>query len=211
MRVVVGMATFAGREKALEKALDSLDSQVDAIHLYDNEVNKDLKDNGKFYGLLKEKEPCYYFTCDDDLVYPPDYVEKTIQAIEKHKAIITYHGRVLKGKNLPYYSGHEWYSCLGSVRAEKYIDVCGTGVSAFRTDMFNPKMLAHDIRQKMSDLIFSLRAAEERKKIVIMPHRARWINHSEIDHSKSIFTTMQGKQTRLIEVANKIYDLNHGN
>jgi hypothetical protein len=81
MKIVVGMATFAGREKAVERAMQSLVNQVDEIILYDNEVNPNLYDNGKFYGLKLQRKPCYYFTADDDLIYPSNFVQTMIDAI----------------------------------------------------------------------------------------------------------------------------------
>ena len=39
----------------------------------------------------------YVFTCDDDLVYPPDYVESMMGYLEEldDKTILTCHGRVM--------------------------------------------------------------------------------------------------------------------
>lgn len=207
MKVIVGMATFKGREKALDKALESLHKQVDKIVLYDNEVNPDLTDNGKFYALNTIKEPCYYFTCDDDLLYPPDYVERTIDAIEEHKCIITHHGRILVNKDVSYYRGHIGFRCLDAIYTTTQLDVAGTGVTAFRTDYFNPKHLAFVEDKKMSDLVFSLEAIKKGKKIMAVPHSAEWIKHLPIDHSKTIHSEMSKKETRLIELANEIYDI----
>jgi len=121
MKTVVGMATFKGREKAVDTAINSLSNQVDEIILYDNEVNPDLTDNGKFYGLSLQKEPCYYFTCDDDLFYPSNYVETMIESIERLGGIVTHHGRKLKGLYLSYYRGHENFRCLDNNNHETRI------------------------------------------------------------------------------------------
>ena len=83
LKKIVGMATMKGREKSVERAINSLAGQVDEIILYDNAVNPDLTDNGKFYALDKIKEPCYFFTCDDDLEYHPNYISRMITAIDK--------------------------------------------------------------------------------------------------------------------------------
>ena len=105
MKVVVGMATMPGREQLVIKAVESLKPQCDHIHVYDNGKEEvDLTDNGKFRFLELYTEPVYYFSCDDDFIYPKDYVSRSIKAIERRKSIITYHGRKLVGKNKNYYT-----------------------------------------------------------------------------------------------------------
>ena len=83
MRKIVGIATFKGREKALQKAIESLQYQCDEIIIYDNEVNPNLTDNGKFYGLTLQDKPCYFFTCDDDLQYPPNSYSISCHSLRK--------------------------------------------------------------------------------------------------------------------------------
>lgn len=210
MRVIVGMATFKGRERSVKLACDSLSNQVDDILLYDNEQGKDLTDNGKFYGLELIKEPCYYFTCDDDLHYPSDYVATMIEAIERTGTIVTHHGRKLRGLDRSYYRGHENFRCLDENTFEGRIDVCGTGVTAFRTDYFKPKNLHQHPLQKMSDIIFSYEAVKQGKDITILKHTNKWITHLPIDHSKSIHTTENKNELRQIHLANRIYTKRYG-
>lgn len=210
MKVVVGMATFKGRERCVEEAIDSLSSQVDEILLYDNEVNPDLTDNGKFYGLNLIEEPCYYFSCDDDLIYPADYVETMIEAIERTKTIVTHHGRILLGQNRSYYTGHRVFHCLQYNASQCRLDVAGTGVSAWRTDYFNPVELAFKEDKKMSDLTFSLEASKQGKQITLIRHRGDWIRHSEkLDISKTIAVTESKNQHRQIQLADEIWRLNY--
>ncbi len=208
MRIIVGMATFKGREKSVDKACSSLSKQVDLIYLYDNEQNEDLADNGKFYGLELEKEPCIYLSCDDDLLYPPNYAEEMVKAIEKHNSIVSHHGRILSGLDVSYYHGHKSWRCLDEVKTWQRLDVCGTGVTGFSTEYFNPTLWdAED--KKMSDLVFSLEAIKQGKTITLLPHSKGWIKHLKINHSQSIAVT-ERDNTRQIEISNKIYNIRHG-
>jgi|SRR6186713_1287163 len=208
MRIVACMATMPGREKARLLSCMSLTNQVDQIYVYDNSINSiDLTDNGKFAGLFLEKEPCYYFSCDDDLLYPPDYIERMIEDIDRNKSIVTCHGRVLIGEDLPYYDGHKFYPCLGNVDYSGLVQVAGTGVTGFRTDYFNPVHLAINSNQKMSDLIFSYYAMKEGKDIYMMPHKEGWIKQIDVPISTSIHTTERVNQQRLTHTANEIYKL----
>lgn len=211
MKIVIGLATFKGREEALRECLISLNNQslkADAIHVYDNELRPNLYDNGKFYSLHKYNEPIYYLSCDDDLLYPYDYIESMVKAIEEHKTIVTHHGRKLRALNISYYKGHQSFRCLGVNHSSFLIDVAGTGVTAFRTDYFNPVNLYKSTDIKMSDLIFSLEAAKESKLITILAHDKGWIKQLFIDTKKSIYHTERKNEERQIELANEIICLN---
>lgn len=212
MKVVVGMATMPGREKYLQRAIASLDKQVDEIYLYDNGVSEDLTDNGKFWGLTQINEPCYYFTCDDDIIYPHDYVQVMVSAIESFNGncVVTHHGRQLLGLDRPYYKGHKSFRCLGSVVASETLDVLGSGVSAFRTDRINPVGIHLSEHKRMSDLVFSLWLAENKVCIKLIPHESGWLKDLGVPEHLTCYgmEVKSGHQQMLL--ANEIYNLNHG-
>jgi len=209
MLITANIATYKPRVESLKRMLESIENQFDVINVYDNEVMPNLTDNGKFIRLETITEPEYYFTLDDDLIYPPDYVSKTIEAIEKYGCIITHHGRQLQGTFLDYYTMHKTFRCLNDVHSAEIVDVCGTGVTAFRTDYFHPKGLAFDKRLRMSDLIFSLEASKQKKTIGVVPHECGWIK--PIMNKESIFDTESLKGNAVQNgIANEIYLLNHG-
>jgi len=235
MRVTANIATYPPRLNSLKQVVASLYDQVDEIRIYFNEMNmrevpdyfdaldkvvyivdpkKNLTDNGKFYALDSKgfsKEPEYYFSCDDDIIYPPDYVEKTIKAIKEYGIIISHHGRKLLGMGRSYYTGHHAFRCLGKIDEDVRIDVAGTGVTAFDTRYFHPKGLADSEYKKMSDIIFSLEAAKQGKRIGVIKHDYGWLKH--IEHDENIYATEGGnKVTTPIQnkLADEIYQLNHG-
>lgn len=203
MKVIVGMATHAARRNTVHAAIDSLRQQVDEIYLYDNEINPDSTDNGKFYGLTQINEPCYYFSCDDDLIYPRNYVARMIEEIERCKTIVTCHGRLLKWFDVDYYAGHKGYS-FESQTTLRELDVAGTGVTAFRTDYFNPVGIHESEYKCMSDLVFSLEAAKQDKLITLMPHPEQWIRQIPVQTSIKQSKT---KDPKLIELANEIWQI----
>lgn len=203
MKIVAGIATMKGRELTLKRTIESLYKQVDNIHVYNNEIEPiNLTDNGKFHALQLYNEPIYFFSCDDDLIYPHDYVSKTIEAIEKHECIVSYHGRKLIGLNRNYYKGHKSFACLGNFPQTVEIDVPGTGVTAFRTDYFNPTELYKSEFKKMSDLVFAHEAAVQDKKIMHIGHKGGWIVNQPIPIEQTIY----GMEHKNCEVQNKIAD-----
>jgi len=208
MKKIGCMATYEKRANTRQKAIDSIQPQLDEFWLMDNSsTDLDRADNAKFHALDHIDEPCFMFLLDDDLTYPPDYVEKMIISIQKFDCIITLHGRLLLGEGLNYYKAHKSFHCLGTVPESQVIDVAGTGVTAFDTRYFHPKGLASDPRLRMSDLLFSLEAAKQQKTIGVLKHKAGWIKH--INNKETIFDT-ESKDCRIQnEIADKIFKLNY--
>ena len=210
MRVVVGMATTAERAKYARIAKESLEANTISpeVWIYNNGVNsQDLTDNGKFYFLRLMKEPVYYFSCDDDILYPKDYIEKMIEDIERHQCIITHHGRILTGKDKSYYDNHYRFPCLRSNPNRCQIDVAGTGVTAFRTDYFNPIDICFSEYKKMADCVFSLEAAKNNKKIMLTPHDKGWFKDLKVPKELTIYETEHKDTRQQTKLCNEIIKL----
>lgn len=210
--VYIGIATFKGREECLKKTIESLENQSlkpKHIFVYNNEDNVDLTDNGKFYGLTQIKEDCIYLSCDDDLIYYKDYIKDMVQAIDKYKCIVSHHGRKLLGLNRNYYRGHKVYYCLHKNETETEIDVAGTGVTGFDTSYFNPKELVFSKLHRMSDCIFSLLAAENNKKIMVLKHNVKDFIQQEIELETSCHYTQSRSCDEQNRIANKIVTLKY--
>jgi hypothetical protein len=171
MKVVIAIATYANRD--IKPTINSLRGQFDELRIYDNEQRDvNLTDNGKFYFLQEYSEPVYYFTCDDDIIYPPTYVRDMITAIERHGCIVTHHGRILSGGfGARYYHDHKAFNFSRVNYSECFVHLSGTGVTAFRTDYFNPVDLYKDKRLRMSDIIMGIEAAKQGKRIKLLPHK----------------------------------------
>jgi len=215
--ITANIATIKARKYTLQRVVDSLKHQVTTVRVYGNDYipevegdnvevysGPDYTDNAKFFWLPISKG--LYLSCDDDIIYPPDYVETILKARKKYpNTWLTFHGRRLKGLNLPYYTGHDAYQCLGEVDADYQIDVAGTGVSAFHTDLikFDP-LTWNDYR--MSDLMASLECAKKNIRIICLKHQRFWIKSAE-SHLKQSIHNREFRNTRQNELANVIYEL----
>jgi len=225
MKITANIATMKGREHHLQATLLNLYDQFDKIRIVFNGFNEvpwfaghpkiepilpdtDLTDNGKFYSLDNKRKE-YYFTMDDDIHYPNNYVEKTIEAIEKFKCIVTYHGRILNPLATTYYrGGHEFFHCNRGDHGNLRLDVCGTGVTAFRTDYFCPVGLHKHPYQRMSDLVFSLEVAKQGKVLGLIEKPSNWIIPQEVQ--TSIYSTESNKkQEKQIELMYEILQTNN--
>ena len=202
MICVANIATHAGREVTIERTLASIIHQFDEINIYDNEVEDiNLTDRGKFAFIDKYDEPVYYFTLDDDIIYPADYVDRTVYQIERQGGIITYHGRQLLGEGRNYYRGHKSYHLKQGNDTYVQIDVPGTGVTAWRTDYFKPRI--EEMKQdKMVDLLFGLQAARLRKHIHLGLKPQDWLIIQPLPFERTIY----GQEVMKCEKQNKIAD-----
>lgn len=217
MFVTANMATYSGRKTVVRKAIDSIRGQVDVVRVYVNDYTppkyhdnveyysgKDLTDRGKFYAIGEE----IAFTVDDDILYPPDYVKRTLKAMDKYPtSVVTYHGRKLKGKGLNYYFGHKTFHFLRSVDGDYLIDIPGTGVCAFNTKYFKPDILQYD-EDCMADVLLGLEAAKQGRTVICLEHDM-WYFRSLISNEDNIYKNHKDDCERQGELCDLIYDLKY--
>lgn len=215
MLTSINIATYPARFSNLMETLESLEGQADVIRICLNEykfvpeplrkfecfiAGNNLTDNGKF-SFLPTNQREIYFSCDDDIIYPPDYVAHTVSLINKYKCIVTYHGRLLQGLDRDYYRGHKFWHCNQETKQHAIIDVAGTGVTAFDTDYFNQYPIDTNYH-KMSDVVFSHAAMNH--KIMCAKKSDGWIVPQVVN--ESIYQTeSRTNQTNQIQLANEIY------
>jgi hypothetical protein len=216
VKIHIGIATINSRADSLQITLQSLMNQTvkaDSINVYNNDDDElpDLTDNAKFFPAINADG--IYFACDDDLLYPPDYIERTVTALSKYpKHILTYHGRKLTARGVSYYRhNHKVIRCLGYLHSDTFVDVGGSGVAAWRTDSFDATHLHRHPNRMMADLVMSQAAAMQGIKIMCLAHNAGWIQHNEIDMSQTIFRKCRNNDAAQSEIADSIWNLNNCN
>jgi hypothetical protein len=176
--------------------------------LYNNSVNVDRADNGKYWGLfLHQKNPIYYLTLDDDIIYPEGYVDNMLEEIEKHNCIVSHHGRILKGIGLEYYTGHEAFAFYQHNKVNRYLDVFGDGVAGFRTDYFNPVSMPFEKQLRMADTLVSKKMWEEKKKCVHLAHEHCQIKPQRVASHLTISGTREVRKDEKNKLADEIYKL----
>lgn len=113
MRTLAALATIPGRERELEQCLAALRPQVDVLRVvchsretppasvlkYADQWDccPDVHGSGAKMRWSQEWKGLY-FVCDDDALYPPDYVKVMSSWVRKFdgRALVTCHGRILK-------------------------------------------------------------------------------------------------------------------
>lgn len=217
MEKIAGIATIPSRFESLLETVNSLHDQVDHIHIYLNQykdvpielkrdkitthLGQDLTDLGKFYGLRKAKG--YYFSCDDDLIYPPDYIEYLKSKIDKYNCIVSCHGRRFVGDINSYYRNGVKFHCLHEVKKDEKIHVGGTGVMGFKTS------IGFDIGQipKMYPCMADVHMgvwANGKVPIMVVAHEKGWLKLTSNPGSRdAIYERFKNKdqvQTKLCQI-----------
>ncbi len=188
------IATMPGREDSLRRVLIDLSPQVDLIRIYFNEMQPpewlselanvevatgpNLQAMGKFHpihsGAAGDE---IYLTCDDDLIYPPDYVQKIRGELSKHPhSIVAFHGRCILGKGNHYYNDNK---CYHHARPEVAgtLHTVGTGCTAFNTANIKPRLPVSK-NGRMVDVTLGLWAAQNGVECRLIAHPVNYIrNH----------------------------------
>ncbi len=192
-RIVLAIATTKDRRELLSYTLGSLEGQTvqpDKVLVYENEGDGlGLTDNAKF---KYHNEPCdYYLTCDDGMIYPSDYIASLVSEIEKNGGEpVSYHGRRLKRKGIPYYQGHDMFGCLRRVESDALVDILGTGVMGFSPKVMQGidfNSIVYNEKKRMSDILFAYEWALKRKAkpLKVLSHESGWIQ--EVHYDNCIF------------------------
>jgi glycosyltransferase involved in cell wall biosynthesis len=208
------IASIPSREKMLEKTIESIRHQVDDVYValndYDNvpEFLKDCHaiildnskgDAGKHYwsGFLKG----YILTCDDDLIYPPGYVEKMIEGIRQYpNCAVTLHGRDYPRPVTGFQRDFKGYPCLGTVIEDTEVDIGGDGVMCYHTDFLKVKF--EDFKSKnMSQLWFSKLCKEQGVPIMVLKHQEGYLGYMNPSNTIWEQSAKEGfvKQTALLK------------
>jgi hypothetical protein len=216
MKISVNIASQPKRLHSLIQAIESFQAQTvkpDIIRVWWNGDVKpkidgveimsgdNLTDNGKF-AFVRPNE--IYFTADDDILYPRDYIEHTLQRLDVYpECVLSYHGRRLSGKGVRYYGGHTAFACLGHVGQDELIDVPGTGVMCFNTNHFMPEVLRYG-QNRMADILAGLEAVRQNVQIICLAHGMGWIRDNSPDGG--IYTEARQNDAVQSKLCDKLYE-----
>lgn len=159
--IYAGLATIPTRHRTLESVVNSLLAQVDRLFVVLNGFVSvpdflsreritvirsqdigDLRDNSKLFGLYCFMGDAHYVTCDDDIVYPDDYVKTLVDAIEKYgrKCVVGVHGAIY-GAGSRHFRDRLLLHFEEALEEDLPVNVLGTGTVAFHTSTYRPDYL----------------------------------------------------------------------
>lgn len=90
---------------------------------------------GKF--LMNPRTPGYHVVVDDDINYPPDYVYKMVQHVEKfnRRAVVGVHGKIFVFRKPPQPITYEYFNYVYPLSDYRMVHMLGTGTIAYHSDL----------------------------------------------------------------------------
>ncbi|WP_027331184.1 glycosyltransferase family A protein [Marinimicrobium agarilyticum] len=211
VRVEGSVATIPGRESQFSQALRSILGQVDQInvflngpvnvehpdlasviddgrvHLFRSSHVGDLRDNAKFFLARERQENTYYFTFDDDLIYPEDYVDTFLykSSLYSDSKVLCVHGYRLwphlKSIHTDSQKRGRYYHFKEPLIHDVVVDVPGTG-----TVMIPPGAPIQSFDSPpygMIDVVFAEFCARQDCEIVSIARPLQWIKEAKSDEA----------------------------
>jgi glycosyltransferase involved in cell wall biosynthesis/tetratricopeptide (TPR) repeat protein/GR25 family glycosyltransferase involved in LPS biosynthesis len=211
VRVTVGIASIPTRAAALETVVRLLLDQVDALYVYLNGYPTtpafldspkihtftsarfdDRGDAGKFFGL-KYVTDGVYIACDDDLLYPPNFVATLLEALERHgrRAIVGAHGVLLKQPIVDYYnSNYRWvFHYRNALQRDTFVHLLGTNAVAFDLAHVRPRLEEFEFLN-MADVWLARYASVNHVPMVSFRRPDGWLKDIPETYDGSIYQTM---------------------
>lgn len=188
--ILAALATIPGREFALERCLQSIRPQVDRIHLVCHdmeappECTKGLVDEvvcepdtrGSAAKLHWARSHVgLYLGCDDDFIYPPDYVATMQRWVRRWKgrAIVTCHGRILKPESVEFGNVVRFWPPQGATEGA-WLNYPGACAFAFDTRLNLPDRVPG---KNLEESHLAVWAQENKVPIWLVPHPEGWLGY----------------------------------
>lgn len=205
--VMAGIASIPERVGSLERTLASITPQVDQVFLSLNDYTEEpafLDDFSNVTATVRrvnagdaEKFAAvddwdgYVITIDDDLLYPPDYVETLIAGIERYdrRRACSFHGGTTSGFSARVHGAAtlKRLHCLATVAADDLdVNAVGTGVLGWHTahvpiwrDIFRTP--------NMADVYLSCHAHRFGIPLAVLAHQQGWLEYILPDGMGTIY------------------------
>lgn len=231
--ITAQLATIPSRTESVIKTIESLMDQVDYLICRANDYTDATRlidlvmglpnhkaridvdftgtynrgDAEKFFGC--DDLTGYILTCDDDLIYPPDYAARMIEAVDRYggEAIVSLHGRELRpGKISSYYAPSnrlQAFHCLKDVDTDHRVTngAIGTGVMAWNADKVK---IRYDWFKtaNMADVYLAVNARREGIPMVIVAHHGYWLQYIDQPEGTTIWEQHFNNDSQQTEVWN---------
>lgn len=216
--VMATLASVPRRAALLERTVASLLPQVDELGVFLNgydeipafldhprvmvarsQDHEDRGDAGKFFW---QPERGYHLTCDDDLIYPPDYVREMIAGIEHYerKALVSFHGSQVRND----FDTRQIFHCKRGLTRDVRVHLPGTGVFGYHVDAPIRFPFESFELPNMADVWVGLAARSAKIPVMARRHPGGWIVTQRDPQNRSVYRQFASRardQNRLIASA----------
>jgi len=223
---VAGVASVPEREAALHNMMLSILFQVDKLYVCLNGYSRvpeflknskvqvfcrqnELGDAGKF--IMAGEKNAYYFSCDDDIFYPQNYVATCISNLNHagERVICTYGGRSFNKRRIKsyYQSPCRKVNLIVPNKSRQEIEFPYTGVASFNTR--NVSVRINDfVIPNMADIWMGMIAKRRNYKCIAFPHNGKWFRYQRelMEGKRNIYDEASAKgdaiQTKIVNTYN---------
>ena len=173
------MATVPERAGARAMAVESLLPQVDRLVVsFGHEKGDQVK-----FECCDGARGVYIVGVDDDLVYPPDYVESIVAGLREYGdgAVVGYHGFTINRDG----ERTATYSPIRGLDERVFVDVLGAGACAFHSDVL--PLSAADFPTRNAAMFWvAVKAQQRGLPRIVLPHPDRWFTY--IEHRQTMWS-----------------------
>lgn len=226
---VATIATMASRRETFEKMLPTIHAQVGHTYIYldgyaepppflarfDNitvrhaEREGDLHASSRFLCLRDLTRPTVVVSVDDDIAYPPDYVDRLVAELQmlNGRSVVGVHGRIFLPPHRSYIEDGLCMHFAKALGQAGHAHELGTGTCAFVSSIFDidpHRWHRHD----MDDLFVAIEAQQRGLPRIMLARQAGWLTPYEENQPDSLWVRSQtdsSEQTRLMQVLLSVY------
>ena len=221
-KIIIGVATLPERRDFFRNVcFPSLEKQADEVHVFIDEKDttlgwdypeiqnisiadvfeRKMGDIGKFIGyrsIFNVYEDFYYFTVDDDIEYPIDYIDRMKDWIDyyQRKAVCSVGGSNFNSMPIKsYYADKQTMHCLKNQGFNHPALLPMSGVSGFHSSLLKeiPLTLEEFETPNMSDIWFGIALQRRKIPVVSLNHLSGWLKYNQ---SLPIEETIWGQQNQ---------------
>ena len=196
--VTIGIASFPPRRDNLRDCIDSLYRQADRICVYLNGYDEvpdflkrekisavlsrdyiDLNATGKVF-FIDWARPGYFFTADDDFIYPENYIHRMRKRIDLYgkRCAVTVHGSIFPQRFDWYYERTAVFQYQSPLLSDRFVHLPGSGSFGVHTSALQATFTDF-LPKVMVDLAFAILCKRQRVPIVSVVRPAMWLMNTE--------------------------------
>lgn len=218
------MSTIAWREPGLAIAVASVLPQVDRLNVFlqgyadvppclrhpkvsivrDDEAPESaaLGASAKFHwlwhGLVADG---YHFTVDDDIEYPPDYVQRCVGKIEEYgrAAVVGFHGMIYRKRVRSYFTDRQVWTFRHKCDSDRFVHTLGTGTASFHTSTL--KLMREDFAQANScDLYLGIACQKQRVPVLCIARKRGYLKGLSLSADPRAASAPDEYARRMVEI-----------
>ncbi len=209
---VATIATLASRVGTFEKALPAIHAQVDHVFVYLDgygeppaflkaldrisihraEAVGDLHCSSRFLCVRELSTPTVVVVVDDDIGYPPDYVDRLVEALQQAEgaAVVGVHGRIFTPPHRSYVHDAIPFQFAQELAQSRHVHELGMGTSAFVSSRLDLDPRGWD-RTDMDDITVALEAQRRGLPRIVVARPAGWMKVLALRQPDSLWLKTQ--------------------